>query len=76
MYGSISIGHRSISEEDAPVAGQEAVAEMLDAPTEAARLGRNAHAAIARSHLVTHHFKAFLKLLQRVQHASTPRKGR
>ena len=50
---------------DTPLEQAEAILRLLDNPKLAARLGRAAHAEVARRYLVTHQVAGYLKLLQR-----------
>ena len=58
---------------DSSMEQAEAVLRLLDTPKEVAKLGRGAHATVAKHFLVTHHLAAYLKLFQRVLgRTSTP----
>jgi hypothetical protein len=61
MYGSISVGARSI-DEYRPIVG----AAVIDEVRELARLGRSAHRTVAGPFLATHYLMRYLKLFQRL----------
>ena len=59
---------------DSPMDQAEAIIRLLDSPSYAARLGRNAHRAVARRFLLPHHLKAYLKLFARLLRRPASRK--
>ena len=59
---------------DSPMDQAEAIIRLLDSPGYAARLGRNAHRAVARRFLLPHHLKAYLKLFARLLRRPASRK--
>ena len=60
---------------DSPIEQAEAVVRILKSPRLAQRLGDRAHAEVAKRYLVTHHLRAYLRLLRRLLSRRSPRQA-
>ena len=72
VTGSSSVALATLKNErtglmaDSPEEQASGIIRLLESPRLAGRLGRHAHAEVARRYLVTHHLRDYLRLLRRL----------